>query len=333
MSLPTRPFRYGPVGSLFAVALGLGAGCYNATLDKTLSGVFACESSSDCPSGYDCISAVCINDEGPALAVTGPEALSGLAPGTTEVSLTIAHANLELAEPNATDSTDGLGYIEVEIDGEAVFSKDLGNAISSGGSSESVVTDPIDLPDTSPGPHRVRAQAFHLDGSPYDNPSSTAWQVFFVLREGVDGEPPPPEIAVVEPVPGSRHPLGEPIQVTVGVINWSWTDANSGGMVEGQGHSHIYLGSDDYPLCLPRCNQQFDAMFVPSTNEGAINQELTGPVTPKASAGAGDLTVAVGLQWDNHVPFPAQSLNEDEYTDALRSQLVIDEITVELYEP
>src|SRR5690606_15630637 len=74
----------------------------------------------------------------------------------------------------------------------------------------------VDITGLEPGPHRVEIQAIHGDGTPYSNPSSYAYNVFFVASDN----PARPLIAIAYPPPGQLHPIDEPLQLRVAVRNF-----------------------------------------------------------------------------------------------------------------
>ena len=307
------------VALLAAAPFGALVGCYDAEFDELASGLYACTADADCNTGFRCIDTICIDDQGPALEITGPELLQILPAGSTAFPLVIRGSGLTLAEPTGS-STDGTGYLEVTVDGIARLTIENSQAIVAGS-----LEDGIELPmvplESNSGAHRVEVTAFRSDGTEYENPSSIARRLFFVNDADEN-----PKIGITAPWPGEKLRLSETLQVDVAAINVTWTDAGSG-KTEGRGHTHVYVNNDNYPGCLPACNLNYSGAYGPSLN-GTNDSRVLSDVLELSSSSVrtGEGTVAAGLQWDDHVPYPATSNDPDEF-DMFRDQLVNDALT------
>lgn len=334
--------------------------CYSAEFDPNADEVFVCSLDEECNAGSTCEAGLCVVNEGPELEITGPEPLVALAEGASTFDLTIRGSSLTLVEPGG-EPVEGEGYIEVNIDGLNVLDAVEQTQISDGNLATGIVVTGIELPDLTTTIHRVSAQAFRADGTPYLNQNATARQVFFRNKPDplfTDEGGLLPQIAVLEPWPGEEIPATEEVTVSVGAINWTWDTPAAGGVVKDpadpdtvkEGHTHIYFNLDEasvaqdelpYPECLPTCNLNYATTFNPDSAGTDNSKILSGPV-PLAEefATKPSLNIRVGLQWNDHVPWPAPSNNEDEWditdgttTRNARELLVNDEIDADLIRP
>jgi hypothetical protein len=313
---------------LAALTLGVGAltGCYAAEFDAFASGVYACEVDADCQAEFSCLGGVCVDDEGPKLDILGPETLTKFLDGVTEIPLTVSLDDIELAEPGGSHEP-GKGYLEVWLDGLPVFTREGGNPLSAA-SGSSVTVPAVELPDgiVYLGEHRLRVEAFQLDGTPYTNPSAEARRMFFIANATT------PQIAVLSPWPGDEHRADRPLLVEIAAVNWTWSDPVPGGMEEGTGHTHVYFNKD-FPACLPGCNFDYTegGAFTRSANPDPTNENVLRANLEIAEADAtpGDFTVSAGLNWDSHVPWPAATSDTVDI-DAVRDQLEHDAVTIQL---
>jgi hypothetical protein len=176
------------------------------------------------------------------------------------------------------------------------------------------------------GPHRLVAQAVFGDGTPYANPSARDHTVFF-SSDGTTR----PQIAIVEPGPGHVHVAGEPLDVRVISLGFDFVDNNPDCHVQdgcdpfnpdmlctlaeegctqisNTGHAHIYL-LHDYPDCLfttPEmpvgCNENY-IVSMRGTGDGSSN-EIIGEIPGDRFPEAGEFTLSVGMQYNNHAPYP-----------------------------
>lgn len=313
---------------LAVLTLGVGVlgGCYAAEFDAFASGVYACEADTDCQSEFSCLGGFCVDDEGPKLEILGPETLTKFTDGVTEIPLTVSLDDIELAEPGGSHQP-GKGYLEVWIDGIPVYSRDGGNPLSAA-SGSSVTVPAVDLPDgiVYLGEHRLRVEAFQLDGTPYTNPSAEARRMFFIANTTT------PQIAVLSPWPGDEQRADRTMLVEIAAVNWTWSDPVPGGMDENQGHTHVYFNKD-FPACLPGCNFDYAeggaltrTANVDPNLENVLRAELE---IAEADATPGDFTISSGLVWDSHVPWPAATADTVDI-DAVRDQLEHDSVTIEL---
>lgn len=341
-------------------AAGLLAGCYSAEFDPSSNEVFACFLDDDCDDGATCEDRVCVLNEGPELEVTGPEFLSALDEGVTTFSLTIRGSGLELVAPGG-DAVEGEGYVEVFIDGARVLSAIEGNEISSGNISTGLTVQDVLLPDLERTVHRIVVQAFKADGTLYLNRSATARHLFFrneadPLFEDKDGLR--PQIAIIEPWPGQQLPAMGDVKVSVAAVNWDWlppttsVDDRSPATSSKEGHTHIYFNRDRdsvppedvYPDCLPACNLEYVTTYNPDTAGTENGKVLSGDISlSEEFASKNTLDIRVGLQWNDHVPWPApnnlddatwgfEDPNDPAMTINARELFVVDQISVDLYQ-
>ncbi len=346
------------LGALGAAALV--AGCYSAEFDPTTDEVFACFVDEDCSDGSTCEDRICIVNEGPSIEVTGPEFLSALDEGVTTFDLTVRGSGLQLVPPGG-DAVEGEGYLEVLIDDARVLSAIEGNEISSGNLSTGLTEQGIMLPDIGRSVHRLSVEAFYADGTPYLNRSATARHVFFnnvsdPLFQDKNGLR--PQIAVLEPWPGQELPATEQITVSVAAINWDWlppttsVDDRSPETSKKEGHTHIYFNRDEesvdaedvYPDCLPACNLEYVTTYNPDTAGTENSKILSGQISlSEEFAVKSTLDIRVGLQWNDHVPWPAPNNSDDEtwnYEDPAspgddinaRELFVVDQIQAGLFQ-
>jgi len=346
--------------SLFGAIAGatLTAGCYAAEFDPNTDQVFQCFIDDDCTADATCESRVCVLDEGPEIEITGPEFLSALDEGVTTFSLTLRGSGLTLVEPGG-EAVEGEGYIEVMIDGARILSAIEDNEISDGSAplATGITVDDVLLPDLDRTVHRVTAQAFKADGTPYPNRSATARHLFFrnvADAAFTDKNGLAPQIAVLEPWPGQEIPATEAVTIAVAAINWDWAPPTTSAEktapdAEKTGHTHIYFNrdrgsvpdADVYPDCLPSCNLEYATTFNPDSAGTDNSQVLRGQVPlSEEFATQAELDVQVALQWNDHVPYPAPSNSTDDWEDFplldstttnVRNLFVSDQVQAELY--
>ena len=298
--------------ALLAACATLLPACYSASFDPDASGAFACQVEADCPSEQLCVAGTCVSDEGPRVSISGPEPLSTFAIDDTSLEsfqITVQGTNLALA--SGTSHEPGLGTLEVRIDGAIVAARVVEGDLATG-----FTVGPFDLSDEDAGPHRIQVAAHRLDGTPYPNPSALAHSIFFID----DGTP---QIAIVEPAPGSAHLRSSPMSVTLGVINYTWK-VKGGDDVDGIGHTHVY-SNPAYPGCLDR-DSESDCNFLylvsisgdgnpsdPRTISGKVEAEKLEALPP------GPAPLQAGLQSNNHLPYPSDA---DVEFDAIEILLV-----------
>lgn len=290
---------------LALAGLGLG-GCFSADFDADLSGVYYCQSDSDCESAERCDLFRCVNDEGPQLEIRGPEEDGDAVDfGMPSLNLTLRGSGIELVE--GSQRVEGEGFLRVSIDGEVV-----GDRIVGGDLEESPgLAEAVDISGLAAGAHRIRVQAFYSDESPYENPGATAERLFFLD----DGQV---HVAILEPAPGSQHRVGETMMLRVRAINFTWKDgegdvdctqadveAGSCNMSLDEGHSHVYT-LDNYPECLDPvdaeagCNFGYANSLKPDEDG---EDEVSGPLDFDFGE-PGTVTISAGLQYNEHQPFP-----------------------------
>ena len=311
-------------------ALGALGGCYGAQFDELASGVFVCEADDECASGFTCLRGLCVSDEGPVVEIDGPEEGSVFDAGTSVVfPLALGGSGLQLDEPNGTHEA-GRGYLEVEVDGEALPSPLIS------GSLDGSVTETVDLGELAGGFHRIRVKAVGLDNEAYGNPSATA-DVGIWVNDGL------PHVGIRTPYPGDTFTAGDPLDVAVVSLNCTFIDptlATADRVDEPvpEGHTHVYFdrregvaGTLDYPSCLPECNFDYatGGSMKPSNASGQTTVEgvvLQVPTKP------GQLSITASFNYTGHFPYPADNLNPDTWaaTPELMDALVNDQISINL---
>ncbi len=298
---------------LLAATASLVLGCYSVEFDESRSDVYYCQSDDDCLAEQSCSEFRCVDDRGPALQITLPEPLTPLGVDDTSLAITFAHAGLVLSDADAV--VEGEGKVHITID------PDRDTAIT-----EVALTDGLNLEfggPLEPGPHRLIAQAVYGDGTSYANPSAIDHTVFFVQ----DVNPARPQVAIVEPRPGYRHVVGEPLTVTVATRNFDLVNSDETGCqaidcdpfgddaasctfasdsctsVTTSGHAHVYI-LPDYPACLSdviSCAGKYIQSIKPA--EGTANQ-VTVVIPGDRFPEAGTFPLSVGLQYNDHDSYP-----------------------------
>lgn len=319
-----------------SATLGLGlcaslcAGCYLAEFDEEADGIFACEADEDCGSSFTCVRSFCISDEGPAVAIDGPEESSVFDAGQAVVfPLALHGSDLDLDEPNGTHEP-GRGYLLVEVDGEELPMRFIS------GSLDGSVTETLDLGIMDGGFHRLRVKAIGLDNEPYGNPSAVA-DVGIWVNDDL------PHIGVRSPWPGDTVTAGDPLDVEVVSLNCTFIDPNlaASDRVDDpvpEGHTHIYLdrregvdGELDYPDCLPECN--FDYAGGGSIKpEGESGQTRVNGTLLQVPTEGGSLRLTASFNYTGHFPYPSDNLDPALWTETpeLREQLVNESIVIEI---
>lgn len=248
--------------SLGALLFGISSsGCYDATLDPEVSGVYACEDTRDCGLGLECVDSVCISAEelvGPVLEIQSPEPLTALVYGVdSTVSLIVRADNFILT--NDANSSDPLsGYVDVYVDGV------VQTTLTSGNIAEGI---PVTQLPISPiaGLHHVRLAARHVDGSPFSTARSELNFPFW-LDDGNE------HIGIVDPAPTSRVFRSSLGAVRVEIASLNFTFVNPGFLspdespTDPAGYVSIYIDAQ-VPECLPDCPKtlpQYQAALYPA---------------------------------------------------------------------
>lgn len=314
--------------------LGLGlallaGGCYGGNFDPGAGGVFACDSDDQCPADQLCVLSICVIDDGPHLEITGPEPPFGQFPaGTTSFNLTVvdgASSGFALGPSGSGD-----GHLRIFVDGEEL------DPIEEGSLSQGVDLDDIPLQATKGGVHRVRVMAVDTTGKPIGLPSATADRMFFVADP--DGDP---QIAVLEPfpqwpsaplVPQDYYSVGEGFSIVIASKGFDWADPDGTENMDGQYHTHVYV-LDDYPDCLPGCNDDYVGSLKPGASSTSSGPLVDGEATIMLPTAPTRLTVTAGLQWNTHTPYPAPTIDEADWDQTVRNGLVNDRVVIEFFEP
>lgn len=297
--------------SLLALSLGFVTvgvvGCYTIDFDEALSDVYYCLDSSECGDSQACWQFRCVDDRGPQVEITGPEPLQNLAFGSTTITANYNITDFTISDSN--ESVEGQGKVEVSIDGT-----DLSAISVIAGGAE------LDISSLTPGAYRLRARAVRGDETPYENPSASAYTVFYVE----DQDPTRPQIAIVWPTPNHVHILGEPLDVVVAARNFTFDETGTDCRIDDgcdpwanpdapecmftcdldpNGHTHVYL-LDNYPECLtasPSCNGDY-ALSLRTAESTATQAVATIPEDRFTEAGTFTFTAA--LQYNDHLPYP-----------------------------
>lgn len=290
-----------------AALMGMGhAGCFTAEFEPDLSGVYYCQSQSDCESNERCELFRCVNNDGPKLEIRGPEDDGdAVSFGDSSLNLTLRAVDFELEE--GSQRNEGKGYLRVSIDGESVGPRIVDGDLEN----DPGVTVSVDIAGVAPGAHRVGVQAYYSNDESYDNPGASAERLVFID----DGEA---HIAILEPAPGSQHRVGETLELKVLAINFTWkdgegdadcteADVQAGDCAErtDEGHTHVYV-LDDYPDCLDPtdseagCNFGYANSLKPETDGADV---VTGPLDFDFEE-PGMVTISAGLQYNEHDPWP-----------------------------
>jgi hypothetical protein len=289
---------------LVSLAVGITAGCYKIDFDETLSGVYYCVSDSECGDSQACFQSRCVDDSGPQVIVTGPEPLQNVAFGTATLTANYQIQNFTISDANAV--VEGEGKVQVSIAGTDIAATAMIEAAD------------LDISSLAPGAYRLFVQAVYGDGTPYENPSASAYTTFYVEDEN----PERPQIAIVSPPPGYVHILGEPLDVTVAVRNFTLQDAGTDCRIdEGcdpwavdpgclpacpvvpAGHPHVYM-LDNFPACLsasPTCNGDYVLSMRTAESSGGVS---TATIPADRFTEAGSFTFSATLQYNDHLPYP-----------------------------
>lgn len=306
-------------------ALGGAIACYTADFDETASDVYYCQTSSECGETQTCFQFRCVDDTGPQVRVTGPESLQNLQFGTAMVTVNYTTEGLTVTDSNA--KTEGEGKLLVSIAGTELSTTSI---VSQGAQ--------LDISTLAPGAHRLLVQAVYGDGTPYTNPSATAATVFYLEDEN----PERPQAAIVSPLPGYVHVLGESLEVVVAARNFEFVEDGEDCRVDDpcdpwgpdaamclpacavvpQGHAHVYLLSD-YPACLGNaitCNGDYVLSLRPGEKVAVAGTTAIATIPADRFTEAGTFVFSVGLQYTDHLPYPNQSV------------IIYDQITIDVAE-
>jgi hypothetical protein len=292
---------------LFALAFAGLAGCYSTAFDEARPDVYYCVDSSECLSSQACAQFRCVSDSGPELTLSLPEPLTLVA--IDELTVDFAATGLVLSDAN--HKVEGEGKVRISIDGVVILE------------SYSEAGELVDITDLEAGAHRIEIQAIYGDGTPYSNPSASAYTAFFVQSDNAAR----PQVAIAYPPPGHLHVLGEPLQLRVAVRNFDLVDAGEDCKVatdcdpfdaaspdcvpscgdKPSGHAHVYL-IPDYPGCLLDtpigCNGDYVLSMRTSEVEGS---EVTGELPADLFEATGPVQLSISLQYNDHDPYPAKS--------------------------
>jgi hypothetical protein len=290
--------------SLLTLAMGVTVGCYTVDFDETLSDVYYCVSASECGDSQTCFQSRCVDDSGPKVVVTGPEPLQNFAFGTATLTANYNIQDFTISDANAV--VEGEGKVLVSIAGTDITTTAMIEAAD------------LDITSLAPGAYRLLVQAVYGDGTPYENPSASAYTVFYVEDEN----PERPQVAIVSPPPDYVHVLGEPLDVTVAVRNFTLQDAGTDCRIdEGcdpwsvdpgclpacpvvpAGHPHVYM-LDNFPACLsasPTCNGDYVLSMRTAESSGGIS---TATIPVDRFTEAGSFTFSATLQYNDHLPYP-----------------------------
>lgn len=151
--------------------------CFTADFDSGADGAFFCQADADCQEGQVCsVLDRCLNDVGPSLAIRWPEPLQLIADvGEVRVPITVVGADLVLVDKGGAE-VEGEGYVELRLNGVLLETLSAGD-IATGLTHESA---PGAVEEA--GIHRLWAQAFRADGTPYTNPSASAKNALLAQR-------------------------------------------------------------------------------------------------------------------------------------------------------
>lgn len=276
---------------LAAMPLALG-GCYAAELDETADALFACEVSgdadeadADCPGSLRCNGRVCV-ERLPTVSVLSPEPLQALTMDEAAV-ITLQVSGLTFS----TDADDaGGGFLRVTLDDESVD-------ILAGDLTRPLVVEELTVP-TTPGPHRIRAQAIRVDGTPFDNDGASSAQVFW--RNDLQ-----PHVAIISPWPGSEFELQPDglVDVEVAMLNFFYGQTDTD-LTDDIGHIHVYY-DDEFPACAEDiiCDAGYIGVISAAPEEvgSRLNTLSEGLLLPESPAAETTLTAV--LRQNDHSPF------------------------------
>jgi hypothetical protein len=305
----------------------IASGCYGGSFNGGAGDVFACETDEECPRDQLCVLRVCVIDEGPHLEITGPEPPFGqFATDTTSFDLTVvdtASSGFVLGPPEMGD-----GYLRIFVDGEEL------ERLEDGDLSQGVDVDDIPISSTNGGVHRVRVMAVDTLGEPIGRPAATADRMFFV-----DDPNDEPQIAVLDPfpqwpdaplVPQDYHDVGVGFSLVIAGIGFDWDDPDGTEITE-EGHTHVYV-IDDYPDCLPGCNDDYVGSLKPGASTKGSGPLVDGEATTMLPTTPGRLKVTAGLQWNTHTPYPAPTIDDADWDQNVRDGLVNDGVQIEFFD-
>ncbi len=297
--------------------------CFTAQFDGDADAVFFCQADEDCQEGQVC-SALnrCLNDPGPSLTIKGPESLQLIQyVGVPQITMSLVGSDLKLVA-QGQGVVEGEGYVELRLNGvllETFSEGDLGAGLTHN-SAPGVLA--------QAGIQRLTARAYRADGTPYENPSASTQQLFWLD----DGEP---HVAVKNLYPGESLPAGDDIEVEVVTINFDLIDPESDSDFDPldrlqRGHVHIYANKGDLRDCLPGCNSSYEVTAWP--DDGVPRNSASGTIDNVPGV-AGDFKVSVMLNYTDHIPYPAETLESTIWgTGFYDDDLAIDEVTVSLIE-
>jgi hypothetical protein len=297
--------------------LGLSA-CYTVEFDESKDDAYYCQSDDECLATQACQQFRCVDNSGPQIVITGPEAQppSVFPPNHPTLDVTLSVTDFMLDEGNGV--AEGSGKVQLTIDPHK----------------DPLITTLIDTQSgqislgagLQPGPHRLVAQAVFGDGTAYTNPGARDHTVFFTAENNMR-----PQIAILEPGPGHIHVAGEPLEVRIINIGFDFVDnAKDCRVVDGcdpfdplatcefvegappectqismTGHAHMYL-LDDYPACLSAepvgCNNSYIATVRPEGGPGG--NEVTTVIPGDAFLEPGEFTLSTAMQYSLHDPYP-----------------------------
>lgn len=293
-----------------AVAMLAVSGCYTATLDPELTGLFACDPVEDedeanpCPSGQACVNERCEDaDLVPRVNLVDPEdeepvQVNGVFPPVRpppmnapaiDVVVTL-QASLELVAAASEDEhVFGQGYATLTVDGEQTIVLDAGSLAS-----PAALT--VQVPPLA-GAHRLVMQAFRNDGVAYDNPEATATRLFWLENEFEFGAR--PFVAVKSPWPGTAFDTSAD-EIRIEVVGRNVTLVEPGGVPPGAeelkfGHAHVF-----YDKRFPECGQQSECenLYLSVTDVGGVVEAF-----PLPSAVEPTGTITALLRRDDHTAF------------------------------
>ena len=309
--------------ALIATLAGL-TGCYTVTFDENADAVYYCSADADCNTGQACTQFACVDNSGPQVKITGPELLQNYAFGTTELTVNYTASSFEVSDSNSV--VEGEGKILVSVLGTDLS---VSSVLSNGAQ--------LDISSLDPGTYRVAAQATYGDGTPYTNPSASAYTVFYIE----DSNAARPQAAIVFPPHGHIHVADEALEIVVAARNFEFVgsdedcriEAGCDPWVEGAeclpvdceisaptGHAHVYTLSD-YPACLSNeidCNGDYVLSLRPSESVDSNGTTASAQIPADRFTETGTLTFSIGLQYNDHEPYP----NSDF--------IIYDQITIEV---
>lgn len=287
-------------------------GCYSADLDPIADGVFACDVDEDCPGTMLCDGDLCLQ-EVPSISIQSPEdlAFGQSFEDPTNVVIRVSGTGLRLA---ADDDDPNAGFVRVALDGTSVD-------ITSGAISGGIVVEGLTIP-ANAGGHRISAQAFHSDGTPFGNESSLDTRLFWIN----DGQP---HVAITSPWPGSQFDLDTPlVDFEAAVLNFELSVSDSD-LADGFGHVHLYY-DEEFPSCAmdAACDAGYIAVIAPSPGEGDTRVTDTAANLPTSAETSVELTAV--LRQNDHSPLlVARGDGDEELTDLVTDSIPIDRIADE----